>query len=212
MFATAKGTVKKTPLPEYSRPRTSGIIAINLDEDDELISVRETDGSQQLTLSTRNGMAVRFEETEVRPMGRSAGGVKGAALGAEDRVVSMEVVESGATLLTVSQKGFGKRSPIDDYRLVHRGAKGVITMKVTDKTGPVVGVLQIRSDDDEMMIVTDGGKLIRISARDMRVIGRNTQGVRLLSMSADSQEVVSSVAPVADRESGEELEGDTEEP
>jgi DNA gyrase subunit A len=145
-------------------------------------------------------------------MGRSAGGVKGAALGAEDRVVSMEVVESGATLLTVSQKGFGKRSPIDDYRLVHRGAKGVITMKVTDKTGPVVGVLQIRSDDDEMMIVTDGGKLIRISARDMRVIGRNTQGVRLLSMSADSQEVVSSVAPVADRESGEELEGDTEEP
>jgi DNA gyrase subunit A len=204
--------VKKTPLPEYSRPRTSGIIAINLDEDDELISVRETDGSQQLTLSTRNGMAVRFEETEVRPMGRSAGGVKGAALGAEDRVVSMEVVESGATLLTVSQKGFGKRSPIDDYRLVHRGAKGVITMKVTDKTGPVVGVLQIRSDDDEMMIVTDGGKLIRISARDMRVIGRNTQGVRLLSMSADSQEVVSSVAPVADRESGEELEGDTEEP
>jgi DNA gyrase subunit A len=200
MFATAKGTVKKTPLTEYSRPRTSGIIAINLDPDDELISVRITDGSQQVTLSTRNGMAVRFQESEVRPMGRNAAGVKGAALGNDDRVVSMEVVESGATLLTISQYGFGKRSLIDDYRLVHRGAKGVFTMKVTEKTGPVVGVLQIRDDSDEMMIVTDGGKLIRISADDVRVIGRNTQGVRLVSLAPGGEEVVSSVAPVADKE------------
>jgi DNA gyrase subunit A len=196
-FATARGTVKKTPLLDYSRPRASGIIAINLDSEDELISVRITDGSQQVSLSTRNGMAVRFEESEVRSMGRSAGGVKGAALGPNDRVVSMEVVEPGATLLTVSEKGFGKRSPIDDYRLVHRGAKGVITMKVTDKTGPVVGVIQIQDDDDELMIVTDGGKLIRISAREMRIMGRNTQGVRLVTVDAGGEEIVASVAPVA---------------
>jgi DNA gyrase subunit A len=209
LFATAKGTVKKTPLVDYSRPRASGIIAINLDSEDELISVRITNGSQQISLSTRNGMAVRFQETEVRSMGRNAGGVKGAALGPDDRVVSMEVVEPGATLLTVSEKGFGKRSPIDDYRLVHRGAKGVITMKVTDKTGPVVGVLQITDDDDEMMLVTDGGKLIRISARDLRVMGRNTQGVRLVSVDSEDNEVVASVAPVA-RETTLEGEGDDE--
>ncbi len=215
MFATARGTVKKTPLLDYSRPRTSGIIAINLDSEDELIAVRVTDGSQQVALSTRGGMAVRFEETEVRSMGRNAAGVKGAALAPDDRVVSMEVVDPVATLLTVSEKGFGKRSPIDDYRLVHRGAKGVITMKVTDKTGPVVGVLQIRDDDDELMIVTDGGKLIRISARDMRVMGRNTQGVRLVTVDANDEEIVASVAPVAretelgEGEPGEDYE-DTE--
>jgi DNA gyrase subunit A len=208
MFATARGTVKKTPLLDYSRPRANGIIAINLDSEDELISVRITDGSQQVTLSTRAGMAVRFEETEVRSMGRNAAGVKGAALGRDDRVVSMEIVDPAATLLTVSEKGFGKRSPIDDYRLVHRGAKGVITMKVTDKTGPVVGVLQICDDDDELMIVTDGGKLIRISARDMRVMGRNTQGVRLVTVDASGEEVVASVAPVARETALAEVETD----
>jgi DNA gyrase subunit A len=211
MFATAGGTVKKTPLTDYSRPRASGIIAISLDSDDELISVRITDGSQQVVLSTRNGMAVRFEESEVRPMGRNAGGVKGAALGKDDRVVSMEIVEPGATLLTISQGGFGKRSPIDDYRLVHRGAKGVFTMKVTEKTGPVVGVLQIRDDNDEMMIVTDGGKLIRSSAADVRVIGRNTQGVRLVSLAPGGEEVVSSVAPVADKDAPAGVEALSEE-
>ncbi len=199
LFATAKGTVKKTPLVDYSRPRSAGIIAINLDDDDELISVGLTDGQQQIVISTRNGMLVRFDESEVRPMGRTAGGVRGASLGAEDRVVGMEVVRPDVSLLTVSEFGFGKRSATDDYRLVHRGAKGVYTMKVTAKTGRVVGVVQIASDDDEMMLVTSNGKMIRISAKDMRVIGRNTQGVRLVQLS-DENEVVVSVAPIAEQE------------
>ncbi|TFH24397.1 MAG: DNA gyrase subunit A, partial [Myxococcales bacterium] len=156
LFATAKGTVKKTSLMDYSRPRASGIIAISLDEDDELISVRLTEGDQQVAISTQAGLLVRFEESEARPMGRNAAGVKGASLAAGDRVVAMDVVRADSSLLTVSQNGFGKRSLTEDYRLVHRGAKGVSTMKVTDRTGPVVGVLQIRDDDDELMIVTDG--------------------------------------------------------
>ncbi len=200
LFATANGTVKKTSLMDYSRPRVNGIIAIKLDKTDELISVRLTDGNQQVALSTRRGMLVRFEETEARPMGRGAAGVRGAKLEKGDGVVSMEVVQPGALLLTVSEKGYGKRSPIDDYRLVHRGGKGVRTMKVTAKTGPVVGVLQIREDDQDIMLVTDGGKLIRIPAAGVRVIGRNTQGVRLVRVESDGSESVVSVAPVAEKE------------
>ena len=196
IFATAKGTVKKTALTQYSRPRANGIIAIKIDSEDELISVRLTDGNQQIVLSTRKGMLVRFEESEARPMGRSAGGVKGVSLDKDDRLVGMDVVEPGASLLTVSENGYGKRSATDDYRLVHRGAKGVYTMKVTGKTGPVVGVLQIGEDGGDVMIVTDGGKMIRIPTGDIRVIGRNTQGVKLVNL--DEGEVVASIAPVAD--------------
>ncbi len=201
LFATANGTVKKTPLMDYSRPRASGIIAIKIDKSDELIAVRLTDGNQQVALSTRAGMLVRFEESEARPMGRGAAGVRGVNLGKGDRVVSMEIVRPGASLLTVSEKGFGKRSPIDDYRLVHRGARGVITMKTTTKTGPVVGVLQISDQDQDIMLVTDTGNLIRISAGDIRVIGRNTQGVRLLKTGGEGGGTVASVAPIAERES-----------
>ncbi len=199
LFATARGTVKKTALMEYSRPRSTGIIAIRLDEGDELISVRLTDGNQQVVLSTRNGMAVRFKEEDVRPMGRSAAGVRGITLGKGDRVVSMDVVQPTASLLTVSENGYGKRSPVDTYRLVHRGARGVRTMRVTERTGPVVGVLQIADESADVMLVTNRGKLIRIPAADVRVIGRNTQGVRLVNL-GDDGEVVASVAPVADRE------------
>ncbi len=200
LFATAQGIVKKTSLMDYSRPRTAGIIAINLDDEDELISVRLTDGRQQVAISTRNGYLVRFEETEARPMGRGAAGVRGAKLEEGDLVVSMEVVSPGASLLTVSTKGYGKRSPIDDYRLVHRGGKGVRTMKITDKTGPVVGVLQILEEDQDVVLVTDGGKLIRIPAAGIRVIGRNTQGVRLVKVESDGSETVVSVAPIAEKD------------
>jgi len=200
VFATAKGTVKKTALMDYSRPRAAGIIAISLDEDDELISVRLTEGNQQIALSTRNGFVVRFEEGEVRPMGRSAGGVRGVSLGEDDRVVSMDVVDEGSFLLTVSANGYGKRSEVDSYRLVHRGAKGVYTMKVSDKTGPVVGVIKLGDDDGEIMLVTNGGKMIRMSTADIRVIGRNTQGVRLVRLGDDETEEVVSVAPVADQD------------
>lgn len=198
LFATARGVVKKTPLVDYSRPRASGIIAINLAEDDELISVRLTDGNQQVALATRGGMLVRFDEREARPMGRGAGGVRGVSLGADDSVVGMEVVRPGSTLLTLSQNGMGKRSPIDDYRLIRRGGRGVSTMKTSAKTGPVVGVLQIENNDDEVMIVTDGGKMIRIGMDRVRVLGRNTQGVRLVSL-GEGESVVS-VAAVAEKE------------
>jgi DNA gyrase subunit A len=202
LFATANGTVKKTSLMDYSRPRASGIIAINLESGDEVISVRLTDGRRQVALSTRNGMLVRFEESEVRAMGRNAGGVRGVSLEEGDRVVAMDVVEPGAALLTVSANGYGKRSPTDDYRLVHRGAKGVYTMKVSEKTGPVVGVLQVADEDADIMLVTNGGKLIRMSVRDIRVIGRNTQGVRMVKLDEDGQEQVVSVAHVAEKDVG----------
>jgi len=197
VFATAKGIVKKTALMEYSRPRLSGIIAIHLDEHDELIRVALTDGTQQIALSTRHGLLVRFDETEVRPMGRGATGVRGANLRGDDRVVSMEIVEPGASLLTVSENGYGKRTPIDEYRLVHRGAKGVITMNVTDRTGLVVGVLQVSRDDDEIMLVTNAGKMIRLSVGEIRQTGRVAQGVRLVNLGDEAAEQVASVAPVA---------------
>lgn len=135
-------------------------------------------------------------------MGRSAGGVRGVNLEEGDRVVAMDVVEPGASLLTVSANGYGKRSLTDDYRLVHRGAKGVYTMKVREKTGPVVGVLQVADEDADVMLVTNGGKLIRMSVRDIRVIGRNTQGVRLVKLEEDGQEQVVSVAHVAEKDVG----------
>ncbi|RMF22372.1 MAG: DNA gyrase subunit A [Deltaproteobacteria bacterium] len=199
LFATASGTVKKTPLMEYSRPRSTGIIAIRLEDDDELISVRLTDGNQQVVLSTRDGMAVRFKEQDVRAMGRAAAGVRGITLAEGDRVVSMDVVQPASSLLTVSEFGYGKRSPADSYRLVRRGARGVKTMRVTERTGPVVGVLQIADESEDVMLVTNGGKLIRIPVADVRVIGRNTQGVRLVHLSEEGETVVS-VAPVADKD------------
>jgi len=211
LFATARGVVKKTALTEYSRPRPSGIIAINLDNEDELIAVRVTDGQQQVALSTRSGMLIRFEESEVRPMGRAAGGVKGVSLDADDRVVALDVVRSEAMLLTVSANGYGKRSLVEEYRLVHRGAKGVLTMKCTEKTGPVVGVLQVDEQVEDVMIVTSGGKLIRIPVEEIRVTGRNAQGVRLVNL-AEEGDTVASVAPVVDAEGGDgEIEADNPE-
>ncbi len=190
VFATARGAIKKSRLIDYSRPRSSGIIAISLADDDELISVRLTDGEQQIALATRMGMLVRFREDEARPMGRGAAGVRGVALSGEDRVVAMEIVQPGSTLLTISANGMGKRSNIDDYRLIKRGGRGVKTMNVTERTGPVVGVLKIVNEDDEVMLVSDAGKLIRISMNNVRISGRNTQGVRLVRISGKDGETV----------------------
>ncbi|HEY2772915.1 MAG TPA: DNA gyrase subunit A [Candidatus Binatia bacterium] len=200
LFATARGIVKKTPLLEYSRPRSSGIIAINLADDDELIAVRLTAGHDQVALATRSGQLVRFNEGEVRAMGRSAGGVRGCNVDSDDRVVAMEIVRPGATLLTVSANGLGKRSPIDDYRLTRRGSAGVRTMNVTAKTGLVVGVLQIVSNEDEVMLVTNEGKMIRIAMENVRVMSRNTQGVTLVRLAQETGEHVVSVAPVVEKE------------
>jgi DNA gyrase subunit A len=197
VFATKNGTVKKTDLMAYSNPRKAGIIAITLDPGDEVIGVRLTDGEQELILSTREGQAIRFKEEDVRPMGRGAGGVRGVSLEEGDSVVGIDVVSPGATLLSVAEKGYGKRTEMDEYRLQTRGGKGIITMKTTDKTGPVVGVRMVTNDDD-IMVVTDGGKVIRTPVRGISIIGRNTQGVRLIDLS-EGEKVVA-VARLAEKE------------
>ncbi len=209
MFVTRRGLVKKTELGQFENVRANGIIAINLEEGDELIGVRITDGNQEVVLSTREGQAIRFKEEEVRPMGRGTYGVIGMQLEtiaskqgrevmlANDEVVSMAMVRESETLLTVSELGYGKRTEAAEYRLTHRGGKGVITMQVTEKTGKVIGVRQVGSDD-QVMLITDAGKVIRLRARDVRIIGRNTQGVHLVKL--EPGEKVRAVAGLAEKE------------
>jgi DNA gyrase subunit A len=182
---------------QYSSPRTSGLIAIALEDGDEVIGVRLTDGSGEVILSTAEGQAIRFEESEVRPMGRGTYGVIGMKLDAGDQVVGIDLVEPGRTLLAVAENGYGKRSAMDEYRRTHRGGKGIITMKTTDKTGRVIGVRMV-TDDDQVMLVTSGGKVIRLRASELRVIGRNTQGVRLIGL--EEGERLAAVARVAEHE------------
>ena len=197
LFATRRGLVKKTDLMQYASPRPSGIIAIALEEGDEVIGVRLTDGSREAILSTRDGQAIRFKEDEARSMGRDTYGVRGMKLDAGDEVVSLDLVEPGAALLAVSENGYGKRTEMEEYRLTRRGGKGIITMKTTDKTGRVIGVRMV-TDDDQIMLVTSGGKVIRLRVNEIRVIGRNTQGVRLIGL--EEGERVASVARLAERE------------
>ena len=198
IFATRKGLVKKTDLMAYSSPRATGIRAIALDEDDSLIEVRLTDGDQDILLSTVDGQSIRFKEEQVRPMGRDTMGVIGIRLEEDDQVVSMEVLHPGASILTVSDKGMGKRTGTDEYRSQGRGGRGLITMKTTERTGRVVGVQQV-VDEDQLMLITDGGKIIRLRIGDIRVIGRNTQGVRLIDL--DNGERVVSLARLVEDES-----------
>lgn len=201
MFATKNGTVKKTELMAYSNPRKAGIIAISLDPGDEVISVRLTDGQREIILSTSQGQAIRFKEGDVRSMGRGAGGVRGMSLEAGDTVVGMDVVDREATLLAVAERGYGKRTAMDEYRLTNRGGKGIITMKTTDKTGPVIAVRMV-SDADDIMLVTDGGKVIRTPVKHLSIIGRNTQGVRLIELT-EGEKVVA-VARLAEKEEDED--------
>ena len=181
IMATRHGVLKKTQLTAFSRPRAGGIIALNLDEGDELIGVGQTDGSLDVFLGTRDGKAIRFPEGKVRAMGRSARGVRGINLGKGDCVIGMEVVSPGDIILTATECGYGKRSRVDDYRLTNRGGKGVINIKVTEKKGPVIGIRRVTADD-EFMLITIGGQLIRSRVQDVSVIGRATQGVRLIGV------------------------------
>ena len=197
VMATSQGIVKKTDLMSFANVRSGGIIAINLDEGDQLISAKLTDGSSDLFISTRNGQAIRFNEEQVREMGRNTRGVKAIKLGKDDVVVSMEILEDGVTILTVTERGFGKRTAIDEYRSQQRGGRGIINLKVTGKTGRVVGIAQVRVDD-ELMITTDSGKIIRMSMKDIHVIGRNTQGVKLINI--DKDEVVTGTAYIAEKD------------
>jgi DNA gyrase subunit A len=197
LFATKTGQVKKTELMAYANPRPSGIIAIGLEPGDEVIGVRLTDGAAEIILSTKEGQSIRFEEKEVRSMGRGAGGVKGITLEAGDEVVSIEILAPGASVLTVAENGYGKRSDVAEYRVQSRGGKGIITMKATDRTGRVIGVRQV-TEDDNLMLVTSSGKILRLRVADIRVIGRNTQGVRLIDV--DEGERVVGIARLAEEE------------
>jgi DNA gyrase subunit A len=208
-FATRRGRVKKTDLDQFANVRSNGIIAINLEESDAVVDVRVTDGNQQIVLSTREGQAIRFREEEARAMGRGTQGVIGMELESspvkegktvtlvQDEVVSMSTVREDETLLSVAEYGFGKRTPASEYRLTHRGGRGVITMNVTDKTGKVVGVRQVGSDD-QVVLITDQGKVIRLAVKGVRVTGRNAQGVHLVKV--EEGEKVCAVVPLAERE------------
>ena len=180
-FATGRGVVKKTPLAAFSRPRRGGIRAMTLAPGDELIGAQLTDGTWQIILATRNGLAIRFREGDVRAMGRAAGGVRGITLGQDDRVVSMEIADEQKTLLTATTHGYGKRTPLAEYRLINRGGKGVTNIALTEKTGKVAGVKAV-TGDSELMFLSKQGAAIRIPSKGISLIGRATQGVRIMKL------------------------------
>ena len=193
VFATKNGVVKKTALKEYSRPRTNGVIAINLLENDQLIDAVLTEGDSEIILANKNGRASRVNENQVRNMGRPSTGVKGMTLdGPEDGIVGMICMRTGANdnVLVVSEKGMGKRSELDDYRITHRGGKGVKTMNITDKTGKLIAIKNV-NDDNDLVIINKSGIMIRMKVTDLRVMGRNTQGVRLINLEKKNDEIAS---------------------
>ncbi|TDJ03243.1 MAG: DNA gyrase subunit A [Candidatus Dadabacteria bacterium] len=199
IMATKNGIVKKTKLMAYSKPRVGGIIALNIRDDDELIEAKLTSGNDEILISSHFGQAIRFKEENVRDMGRTATGVRGIRLDKGDQVVSLEVIaNSEAQILTVTEKGYGKRTLVSKYRITGRGGKGVITIKTTGRNGRVVGVFQVTNDTQIMMITTHGGKVIRMNASEISVFGRGTQGVKLIGLAED--EMVASVAKVVERE------------
>lgn len=205
-MCTKKGTIKKTSLEAYSRPRANGINAININEGDQLLEACLTSGTSEIVMALRSGRAIRFNESTVRPMGRTATGVRGITLGSEsDEVIGMiSVDDPESTVLVVSEKGYGKRTDIEDYRVTNRGGKGVKTISVTEKTGKLVAVKGV-NDTEDLMIINKSGIVIRISVEGLRVMGRATQGVRLINLKGEDE--IASITKV-DRE--EEVE-DTEE-
>ncbi len=210
MFATRKGTVKKTVLSAYGNVRSTGINAINVDADDELIDVQITDGNNDIVLGTRQGLSIRFHESDVREMGRATTGVRGIALGKDDRVIGMVVVRRDATLLTVTEKGMGKRSELGEYRVQKRGGKGILTLRKTDRTGVCVALKEVL-EDDELMLITRSGVIIRVPVKGISVIGRNTQGVRVMNL--DEGDLVVDVARgITEDEGGPEEPTGDEEP
>lgn len=188
LMVTRKGVVKKTEMIAYGRPRTGGIVALKIREDDELIGVRVTGGDQDIFLATRHGKSVRFSEKDLRPMGRVATGNIGIRLEPGDEVVGMDALIEGATILTVTENGFGKRTKTEEYRTQARGGKGILTIKTSERNGPVVYAYQV-ADHDQLMIITEHGKIIRLRVADISVIGRNTQGVKLIDL-GDGEKVV----------------------
>ncbi len=192
-FATRQGKVKKTELEAYSHPRAGGIQAIGLEDGDEVITARRTDGTREVMIATKLGMIIRFSEEEVRPMGRGAAGVRGVEVEEGDAVIAADVVQEGAQILTITERGFGKRTPLEEYRLQGRAGKGIIDIKTGGRNGNVVGMLQVSTGDD-VLVITTKGKIIRIHAADVSSQGRNTMGVRIIDLEADDR--VGSIARV----------------
>ena len=186
LFATKQGKVKKTELSAFSHPRAGGIQAITLEEGDEVMAARRTDGQREVLLSTKLGLIIRFPEDEVRPMGRTAAGVRGIDVDEGDQVIAAETLKEGVTILTVTERGYGKRTPLDEYRLQGRAGKGIIDIKTAGRNGAVVGMLQVREGDD-ILVVTTKGKMIRLHADEITSQGRNTMGVRIIDLDADDQ-------------------------
>ncbi|MBE0640670.1 MAG: DNA gyrase subunit A, partial [Bacteroidales bacterium] len=208
ILCTKRGIIKKTSLEAYSRPRQNGINAITIREDDQLLEARLTNGENHIMMALRSGRAIRFPENTVRPMGRNASGVRGITLGsAKDEVIGMICLENGSQdILVVSENGFGKRSGVEDYRITNRGGKGVKTINITDKTGALIAIKAV-TDKDDLMIINRSGLAIRISVAELRVMGRATQGVKLINLR--DNDVIAAVAKVETDETAEE-EGLTE--
>jgi DNA gyrase subunit A len=204
LLATRRGIVKKTDLAAFSNPRPSGIIALSVEEEDQLIAALLTSGKDEILLGTAGGMAIHFSEEDVRPMGRTAYGVKGIELDEGDAVVSLEVVRAGGTVLSVTRNGYGKRTTLDEYRLQNRGGKGLIDIKASERNGPVVGVNFLRGEE-QVMLITEKGMIIRLNTAEISTIGRNTQGVRLIQLEEGDHLV--SVARLAEREEDDESLG-----
>jgi DNA gyrase subunit A len=201
VMGSRKGVIKKTDLSAFRNPRAGGIIAMGVEDGDAVIAVEISDGREQIFLGTRDGMAIRFEETDVRPMGRTAYGVRGISLRDDDEVVAMDVVREGGTLLTVAQNGYGKRTELDEYRLQSRGGVGIINIQTSDRNGKVVGIAYVH-DDDELMIISQQGMILRMRAGDVRAIGRATQGVRLIEMEEGDAVVGIAKLELAEKEEG----------
>ena len=202
LMATRNGIVKKSPLEDFRNIRKDGLIAIKLREDDELIKVQMTDGNKEVIMASHLGMSIRFKESDVRPMGRTAMGVKGMELNEGDYVIGMELVKEGASVLCISENGYGKKTPVDEYRTQTRGGKGIITMNTTKKTGNLVA-LKMVTDDDDLMIINSEGTVIRIDTKEIATMGRNTQGVTLMKL--DDEATVVSIARIR-RDQEEEID------
>jgi DNA gyrase subunit A len=197
VMGTRKGTIKKTELSAYSNPRAGGIIAMGIEDDDAVMAVQLSDGTSEIFIGTRDGKAIRFPEDEVRAMGRTAYGVRGIQLREGDEVVAMQVAKPGGTLLTVTEKGYAKNTALDEYRVTGRGGLGVKNVEVTDKNGPVVAIAQVH-DNEELLVITEQGKILRTPANEIRTIGRATQGVRLMELEGEDRIVSVALVEKAD--------------
>ena len=207
VMGTRRGVVKKTELTAFGNPRAGGIIAMGVEEGDSVIDAQVSDGKGKIFIGTRDGMSIRFAETDVRPMGRSAYGVRGISLRDGDAVVAMEVLRPDGTILSVTERGYGKRTELDEYRVQSRGGVGIINIQTSDRNGKVVGITQV-TDDDELMLITQQGQILRMASKDIRTIGRATQGVRLIDIEGEDRAV--SIARLAEKDD-EELQPDEAE-